>query len=216
MSIKNIVFSAFIAILFISSSTFAHADEELYAPPAPAGSAFFRFVNIDNENATPSANQKSYKNVDPANVSSYFVIPHGDIIFNWGSEAKRALESGEYYSIISKNGEIIILQDQKPTTALKAMISFYNLTSKDKLTLEAEMGVKHFPVFKDVEKNKNAAREMNALKLPFVVMNADNEIATKLEPMNLERGQAYSVIAYEAADGTIKAFGVKGETDTTR
>ena len=208
MSIKNIIFSAFIAILFISSSTFAHADEELYAPPAPAGSAFFRFVK--------SANQKSYKNVDPANVSSYFVIPHGDITFNWGSEAKRALESGEYYSVISKNGEIIILKDQKPTTALKAMISFYNLTSKDKLTLKAEMGVKHFPVFKDVEKNKNAAREMNALKLPFVVMNADNEIATKLEPMNLERGQAYSVIAYEAADGTIKAFGVKGETDTTR
>jgi hypothetical protein len=71
-------------------------------------------------------------------------------------------------------------------------------------------------VVEDVASGQSGAREINALKIELDIVNADESVKQSLEPVVLERGQAFSVFAFQDQKGKINLKTVKAETDTTQ
>ncbi|MCB9982172.1 MAG: alginate O-acetyltransferase AlgF [Rhodospirillales bacterium] len=211
------LFLALCLLPLISLQAFAGDDEGLYAPPAPDGSTFFRFVQADgNADAViPQAGGKSYDALAFEGVSAYFVMPEGTLNFTMNeATSSEELKADHYYSVILSAGALHILEDQKIENIQKSLIGLYNLTDQDTLSLKtADKGI---AIIEDVASSQNGAREINALKIDLEVVNADDSVKKALEPLVLERTQAFSVFAFQNAAGEITLKSVKAETDTTK
>ena len=197
--------------------TFANAqDEGLYDPVAPDGSAFFRFINADSnkgDNET-KAGKKSYGNVKFQKISSYYVIPEGDVTFAFGDKEEEAkLEENKYYSVIRTKDEVLVKEDTPLTNMSKSLITFYNFTSEDNLSLKT--AGKDIAVVDKIAANGNGSREINAVKINLAIANEEEEIGV-LEPILLERKNAYTVAAFTDENEKVLPIMVKAKTDTTK
>jgi hypothetical protein len=211
------VFVVFCVLAFVPFHVSANDDEGLYAPPVPDGSAFFRFVHADAGagEASAQAGSKSYGTLGFEGVSTYFVTPEGPVSFSInGLFASGELSADHYYSVIMEEGGLRVLEDQKIENAQKSLIGLYNFTAQDALTLQT--GGKAIAVVEDVASGQSGAREINALKIELDIVNADESVKQSLEPVVLERGQAFSVFAFQDQKGKINLKTVKAETDTTQ
>ncbi|HPF47903.1 MAG TPA: alginate O-acetyltransferase AlgF [Emcibacteraceae bacterium] len=171
--------------------TQADSDVGLYDPVAPAGSAFVRFINLEEGAVTPKAGKKSYGALSQGQISDYFVIPQGHVSIDMGGHAaEEEFQADNYYTAINK-GDVIFLRDQANTDRSKATIALYNLSDIPALTLKAREG--SVDVLKDVAKDETAARDMNAVKIDFSIYNGDQKLKS-LDEEVIERGNHYSII----------------------
>lgn len=172
--------------------TQADSDIGLYDPVAPEGSAFVRFINVAQQEVAPQIADKKFDPLKYGQVSSYFVVPEGEVeIFAGGKKAiKYNVIAGLFYTAVHGKKDFVI-EDFSSTNRSKATIGFYNLSDKDTLTLKAKND--KVTVLKNVKKGNMAARNMNAVKIDFSIFEGKKRLKS-LDEEVIERGNHYDII----------------------
>lgn len=192
----------------------ANADEGLYDPVAPEGSAFVRFFNaIEGESVKPEANGKAYAALGFGESSSYVVVPQGDAQFVFGGAAgTEQIVSGEFYTVVRRgSGQLLVLKDEPNTNKAKALLTLYNFSGHEGLTLKTEDG--KIAIIESVALDSESARKINPVSLGFSLYEGDKSLLT-LEGQPLERGMAYGLFALSKESGEVVLVRVEGRTDT--
>lgn len=200
----------------IASPASAAQDDGLYAPAAPAGSAFVRFIHADakHQKDTPKLDGKSYGDEGFQSVSPYYVTPQGHKTFVFGGKEQRQdLAEGKFYSAVLTGSGLNVLEDHSVKTPAKALIVFCNLTGREKLVLKA--AGRPINIVDGVAKGAEGAREINPVKIGLDVFDGDKKIAS-VDPVLLDRGAAYGVIAFDKGSGDIAVTVTRAETDTRK
>jgi len=206
------------AFTAVTATSHANQDEGLYDPVAPEGSAFFRFINADSnvnaENADIKMNAKSYGTQNFKNLSTYYVSPKGNVNFGIGTgELPYTLEENTYYTVIKTADEMLVLKDDPLENMSKALITLYNLTGDDAVTLKT--AEKDINIIENVANNASGFREINPVKLNLVVEAGNGDTLT-LEPLTLERKNAYAIAIFRDEEGKLKSTVRVAKTDTTK
>lgn len=198
----------FMAIILMSHGAWADQDAGLYDPKAPEGSAFVRFLNLEEKEIVPKVNGKKYKRLQEGQVSAYFVVPEGAVGIVMGEQnIQEDVVSGQFYTMVHYDTDFL-LQDTANTNRSKAVIAFYNLSDDPDLTLKARGGTVN--VLEHVESNATKARDMNAVKIDFSIYRGEENVLSFAEEV-IERGNHYSIFY----DGE-KAQFITATTNTRR
>lgn len=183
----RLLFLSFIVLLSACKETQADADIGLYDPVPPAGSAFVRFLNLSDQSYTPKAKSKKYPSLSARVMSSYYVVPEGEVAFL--KSLKESVQVGEFYTVVNK-GQGVVIQDQANQDRTKATVALYNL-SDQVIGLKAREG--SVSVLEEVQINTMKARDMNAVKVDFGIYQND-KLLENVGDKVLERGNHYSIV----------------------
>ncbi len=187
----------------------AGADDGLYDPTAPDGSAFVRFLNMDNDEVTPSLNGKKFDALATKTQSAYFVAPQGTAKIALGGDVmSKEIVEEKFYTAVKSNGSVVWIEDHANNNRAKATIALYNFSSKDDLALKAKEGA--VKVYDDVDASAMKARDMNPVKIDFGIYEGEESLI-KIEPFIIERGNHYGII-YDGSEVKV----ITGAIDTTR
>ena len=191
-------------------STTAHAqDAGLYDPVAPEGSAFVRFINTEDASVTPSVAGKNWPQVQTDSAGPYVPLKAANVeIKADAATASQTLEKNAFYTAIIDDDKITVLKDQAITNPAKALVGFYNLADDGELALKTQEGKTE--IVAPVAQGQSGFRDINAVKVETAIFNGVTKL-TDVEPLNLQRGQAFSVVVLD--DDDVKVF--KNTTDTT-
>ena len=204
---------AFLALGGLSGPALANVDEGLYDPLPPEGSAFVRFVNarIGDGSEPASAAGKTLDYLHFKEISSYFVVPEGDVTAEIGDSGKDfEVDAGGFYTVvIEKDGELKVYRDEQSDNRAKAQIIFYNFDPQSDLSLKTNDG--KVEVIPAVATAESGAQLINPVKVPLAVYNGDR-IVEDLGALSLERSQSYSVVVFPDKEARF----IKGTTNTLR
>lgn len=174
----------------------AEADAALYDASAPPGSAFIRIINMRPESLEVSTPEKQ----EVLTVSSFQV---GEYLFlTGGTEHALSLQGQQFSQRFEKDSATTLVVDGDRVTALedtyytgrkKALISFYNLTSKP-LALKTENG--NHAVVDTLASQSNGTRQINEIKIGLAAWDESGAVAT-FAPVFLKKGRSYSYVVYE-------------------
>lgn len=203
------VFSVLLALLImISGQVNADTDEGLYAPKAPEGSAFVRFVNVGNASLEVRTNRKKFDDVEALASSPYYVFPEGEVTFFLDAkEVKATIVSDGYYTV-SATDRAFMIKDTVNDDRTKATLALYNFQDDGLLSLKAKGGT--VTILEKISSKKSAARDINPVKIDLTVEQGNGEFIA-VEPFIMERGNHYSAF-YNGEN----AFVVTAIMDTTR
>jgi len=179
------------------SQALANPDTGLYDPIPPEGSAFVRFVSLDEADGSKEAtlNDKTLEFVRFKDVSSYFVMPGGPVATKIGKVKKDfSVEPGNFYTVVlSKNQDLQIYEDQKNDNQAKAQIIYYNFSPNSNLSLKTNDG--KVEIVPPIASGKQGAKQINPVKVSLAVYNGD-KMVKDLGSVSLERGHSYSVVTF--------------------
>lgn len=185
------LFYSLFVILFSASASFAANDQELYDPKPPADAAFVRFVNGTTADVVLSGSSIAAQDIIAHGNSDFFVVKQGEQNFTIGDTTETVtIESGKYYTIAATDNGIATIDDAILDNPAKSILYFYNLSSKEAVTLFAP---KHkTAIFDAVAKGTGTSRDVNPLTLNLVVNEGDAELVA-LAPIALKRRTGHSV-----------------------
>ncbi|MGZ9097916.1 MAG: alginate O-acetyltransferase AlgF [Micavibrio sp.] len=193
---KFLMFLTAFLILPVSMAL-ANADTGLYDPIPPEGSAFIRFVSLDDADGSKEAkvNNKSLEYIRFKDISSYFVTPEGPLETKIGRVEKDFdVKAGNFYTVVlSKNQDLQIYQDEKNNNQAKAQIIYYNFSSNNNLSLKTNDG--KVEIVPAVASGKQGAQQINPVKVSLAVYDGD-KMVKDLGAVSLERGHSYSVVTF--------------------
>ena len=185
------------ALFVVPSYAYANADAGLYDPLPPEGSAFVRFVSLDEAEGSKEAqvNNKTMDHVRFKDVSSYYVTPQGPMKTRIGSVQKVFnVEAGNFYTVVlSKNQDLQLFQDEENNNQAKSQIIFYNFSSDSNLSLKTSDG--KVEIIPAVPTGQNGAKQINPVKVSMGIYNGD-KLVKDLGAVPLERSHSYSVVAF--------------------
>jgi alginate O-acetyltransferase complex protein AlgF len=190
-----------------------NADNGLYDPVPPPGSAFVRFVSMDSAEGSKEArvNNKALEFVRFKDVSSYFVTPEGKVTAKIGKvQEDFDIKAGNFYTVVlDSDQDLEIYQDEENDNQAKAQVIFYNFSKKEGLSLKTSDG--KVEIVPGVENGKLGARQINPVKVPLAIYEGD-KMVKDLGIVSLDRSHSYSVIAFPNSD----VKWVASTTNTTR
>lgn len=169
-----------------------NADVGLYDPLPPEGSAFVRFASDYERNGSypVKANGKVFDYLDFKEISSYFVLPKGEMQTQIGDVSKTFnIESGKFYTVIlGDDNQLKIKDDPQNDNQAKAQVILYNLSGEGDVSLRTADGkVEVVPPLAPGESN---ARQINPVKVPLAVFKGDKKLKD-LGEVSLERSRSY-------------------------
>lgn len=186
-----------------SAPSFAEGEGALYEASAPAGSAFVRVINNDSDALSVGTPVKSNaQELSGFEVGEYLFVPGGkEHQFSlYGHQVTRNFEKDSATTLVANKDGITELKDTYFTGRKKAMISFYNLTSKP-LALKTQNG--EHAVVDSLGSLTNGTREINEIKIGLAAWG-DSDAEAVFPPTFLKKGRSYSYVVYEQ-DGAIKS-----------
>lgn len=207
--------AAFIAGGLALSATAAQAnpDTGLYDPLPPEGSAFVRYINDfeDKGSEKAIANGKTFDYLDYKEVSSYFVVPEGNVKAAIGEQTTSFdVEAGKFYTVVLTGANnLIVNTDMVNDNRSKSQISFYNLTDDKDLTVKTSDGKVEIVPLTSV--NKAGDRQINPVKVSLGVFDGD-VLIKDLGDVSMERAASYSIVAYNPDE----IVWIPSTTNTTR
>lgn len=193
------------AALFAGFAPLAIAgDEGVYGPVAPPNSAF---VRVFNATAQPELQAKiADKTMDeiPAFGASEFVfLPPGKYTLTVGAASQPVtLQANKFYTAALEGKELKVLDNERFTNRLKALVIVYNLVDGSTLSLKTPDGR---PVIENVGANSIGSREVNAVKVNLALFDGAKKVAD-VKPMNLERGRAFSLFVAGDKDQPVTSW----------
>lgn len=194
-----------------------NADEGLYDPVPPPGSAYVRFINVDPDvnDEGVDANGKEYSDVPFAEMSPYYVFPKGEVKASF-EEASTTLkvESGKFYTLVLSKDKIVPLTDPTNTNGAKALVTLYNLSKTPEAVLKTADG-KITVTETPAKSGALSSRVMNAVKFTTAVYSGDTKIMDGQE-LALERGKSYAVVLYDDKEGAPHITNFIATTDTKK
>jgi alginate O-acetyltransferase complex protein AlgF len=175
-----------------------HAVEEgaLYAEEAPPGSAFVRVFNGFPGSTAEHVvlGGKSIKALSPLESSAYVYLPPGRHSVKVEDNSQSlAMREGEFYTvIIGEKFPLTVIQDQPFTNRRKALLSVYNLVSKEAVDLKTADGA--ISLIEDVGFLANKSREINPVRLSVLATAGDASLGQS-NPVSLQWGKVFSLFA---------------------
>ncbi len=205
-----------ITIMFLTiipASAHANMDSGLYDPVPPEGSAFVRFLSDRNTTGSieAKANNKGYDYLNYKDVSSYYVVPKGNVESVIGdTKTTFQAEPGKFYTVILNDTNTLeVKTDPQNDNQAKSQILFYNLSNTDKLALKTTDG--KIEVVPSLEAGGTGEKQINPVKVSLAIYNGD-KIVKDLGEISLERAKSYTVVALDNNE----AKWVQSSTNTTR
>lgn len=191
-------FFILISSLLVSMNMAQAGEDALYAAEAPDGAAFIRVVNADASGslAQASIGDKVIKDVSPLEASPYIYLPEGNYQVDVaGQKAPVSMKKDEFYTVVVlDSGEMKVLKDVTFDNPRKALLSFYNLTGTNGVTLKTSDG--KVAVIDAVDSLAVANREINAVSIALGAFQS-NEALAKTAEVSLQRGKVFSVFAID-------------------
>ncbi len=182
-----------LALVFFAQ--FCIADDSLYDPVAPDGSAFIRVFQGKSLKGPVIVGGKKLNVPGRQGLSHYIYLPAGSHQVKGipGLNSVNLTEKAFYTLLVSsssgKGGRLV--KDQSLQTKTKALIQFYNLDTKRTVSLKTSNG--KVTVIDSLQPGQVGFRQINAVKVPLALF-ADNKLLERLGNVQLERGKVFNVI----------------------
>ena len=188
---------------FIAWLSFATAQTDLYGPQAPADAAYVRVLQaVPGEMLSADLGGEVLPELEFAQVSPYRVVSPGDVSYTLAESGNGTLAAGAFYTFVNLPSETLVLEDTPLLDASRGLISLYNLTDLDALSLVTTDGAE---VVADVAPGELASLEVNEAEVGLAVVAGEDEVA-QLEPLLLERGVAHGVFVLNAQEGPVAVY----------
>lgn len=181
-------------------------DEGVYGPAAPPDAAFVRVFNATAQPELEARVGDRVLDEIPAFGASEFVfVPEGSHTLVAGKvNQKVSLKRGVFYTAAIEPGGVRLLENERYTNRLKALVIVYNLIDGTTLSLKTPDGR---GVVEDVKANAFGTREVNAVKVSLALFDGQKKVAD-VRPMNLERGRAFSLFVAGSRDQPVTSWAV--------
>lgn len=185
-------------VLMIPASPARAADEALYGPAAPPGSAYLRVFNTTGQplSGIQIGNQR-IPSTSAARASEFVFLPPGrHELITRGHSQSVEMTSGRAYTAVVDEAGIQILEAGRFDNRLKALVMFYNLTDEAALSLRTADGGTE--VVGTTPAPGLQSREVNPVNVDFAVFAGDRKLADA-PPVQLQRGRVFSLFAVNVA-----------------
>ncbi len=179
--------TAFALVLLAVPANAAGIDDGLYAPPPPADAAFVRYLG-DDAIALGGVKLEGQK-YQLVKQGAYTLSRHNEV-------AGLQVDAGKRYTLSAYTG-LHLLQDPQLENRSRSMLVLYNFTDKPALDLVTADG--KLSIINGVGANMNGSRVVQPLQVDLAIAANGSQIA-KIEPIALERGGSYSLIATGSGD----------------
>ena len=188
--------SMFLLALGVAAGAMAEGEAALYDASAPAGSAFVRVINAGPETLEVTTPEKTAAQTVPGfRVGEYLYLPGGKahVLSVGGLQVTHDFAKDSATTLVVSGGNTTTLDDEYFTGRKKALISFYNLTTRP-LALKTEDG-KH-AVVDTLESLANGSREINEIKIGLAAWDDTGKLAA-FPATFLKKGRSYSYVVFE-------------------
>lgn len=178
--------------LGLSPQSALAGDAALYGPSAPPGSAFVRVFNTsDQADLIAKVGGETIDEVPAWGASEFVFVPAGSHAISIGSASTTAsLKADRYYTAVADKGAVRLLDVERYSNRLKALLIVYNLTDSKSLSLRTADG--KTPIVAGVATGSLGSREVNAAKVTLAVYDGETAVGTP-PAVNLQRGKAASL-----------------------
>ncbi|WP_084147846.1 alginate O-acetyltransferase AlgF [Deinococcus frigens] len=174
-------------VLALLLSSGATAQEGLYDPAPPPNSAFVRVLDVPA--ATLGGKAVA---AEKGAASPYVVIAQGDFAVKAGTVSGRLkVEAGNFYSVVTSGGKLVLLTDQAAENRAKALLTIYNLSKASRVDLKTADG--KTAVVSGVRSGESGSRAVNGVTVDLSAFDGSKALGT-LRGIRLERGNAYALV----------------------
>ena len=183
----------------------AYADEGLYGPAAPPGSAFVRVFNGTSQSLLDArVGPEDFNEVPPFDASEFVFLPPGSYdLTAGGAQQKVSLQADRFYTAALLNGKVQVLEGSRYANRMKALVIVYNLAGDAELSLKTADG--KTPVVENVKPNASGQREVNAIRAQLALYKGAERVAP-VKPVALERGRAFSLFVAGTAQSPVPVW----------
>lgn len=180
------------------------ADEGVYGPVAPPNSAFVRVFNATAEPELQARiADKTLEEIPAYGASEFVFLPPGKYTLTVGAVSQPVtLAANKFYTAALEGKELRLLENERYTNRLKALVIVYNLVDGSTLSLKTPDGR---PVIENIQPNTLGSREVNAVKVNLALFDGAKKV-TDVKPMNLERGRAFSLFVAGNKDQPVTSW----------
>jgi len=187
-----------LTLLLLTGLSFAGAQETLYAPAPPAGSAFVRVVTVDvGRDVTLDGRPFTPAAKAPA-VSAYRVVPQGAHALRAGSSTLTLnVQGGAYQTVVLRGGHLTALEAEAPAGLTRARLTLYNLSDAP-ATLSTADG--RTALLGDVAPGAQRSLSVNAVSAALGVFGNGKAVAT-FPAEALHAGASYSAFVFGHGPG---------------
>ena len=170
----------------------ARADEGLYGPAAPPGSAFIRVFNGSGQSIVDAKiGAEDFNEIPPYDASEFTFVPAGShTLTAGGAKQQLSLKADRFYTAAFMNGKFLVLDNERYGNRLKALVIVYNLAGTPDASLRTADG--KTTVVEKVAPQSIGQREVNAIRTQLALYSGENRVAS-VKPIGLERGRAFSL-----------------------
>ena len=209
---KQTWISGALLLLVMVLPSAAFAQDALYDPDPPPGSAFVRVLNAAATAAQTSLGERDYGSVAGYSATAYRVVAKGTQALKHGSAAASFdLAEGSFYTVVlPASGAPALLTDPVLSSRAKALVAFYNLGGEGVWDLKTADG--SVPLITGVSAPGVGSREVNGIKVDLAGFSGDTASPT-VAAIQLERGNAYSFFLFATTEGLRSAW-VQNTTST--
>lgn len=167
-------------------------DEGLYGPVAPPDSAFVRVFNATPTSVENAAvGSEDFNDVLGYEASGFVFLPPGGYTLTVGSAKQQVtLRKNRYYTAVYEDGKIKMLDNDRYTNHLKALVIVYNLLDGIELSLRTADG--KTAVIDKVAPNSYGTREVNPVRTQLALFKGQQRLAP-VRQVAFERGKAFSL-----------------------
>lgn len=188
-------------MLLLLLATAGLAEDSLYDPAPPPGSAFVRLIA-----AVPAAESTlgglALGALEAGGVSAYVPVKAGTHTLTpaTGWSVSATVEAGAYYSVVlGPDGSSTVLSDAANDSLAKALVQVYNVGSAADVDLQLADG--SVDVIADVAPGGQGHRAVNPIAVSLRVV-ADGTPTTELADRSLGQGRVYTVVAHGGGEAT--------------
>lgn len=181
-------------------------DEGVYGPAAPPDAAFIRVFNATAQGELQARIGDKVLDEIPAFGASEFVfLPAGKYTLSAGAASQPVtLNRGRYYTAALDGKGFRLIDNDRYTNRLKALVIVYNLVDGSTLSLKTADGR---GVVENVAAHSFGAREVNAVKVSLALFDGGRKVG-EVKPMNLERGRAFSLFVAGSREQPVTSWSV--------
>lgn len=205
----------------------ANADQtSLYDPEPPGDSVYLRIIHTSTQGSVDIHidGRLRISNLHSATPSTYLILPPGKHELTIRAAGKShilvttplTLESGRSmtiaYDSLRDNSKPLIFNDKTNDNKLKAMLSVYNLDSKDGafdiLTADGKIAV-----FSGIDPGKSMALPVNPVSIELILTKTGNKIALAKIPLSMMASATYSILLLPGEGGKPLIYIGQNKTD---
>lgn len=175
------------------TATPAAAQEALYAPAPPAGSAFLRVVSVDASGPI-TLDGRAFSGQQPARtVSAYAVVKQGEHTLKLGaSSLKLNVQGGTYVTLVAQGGRLRALPSEQPGGVTKARVTLYNLSAAPASLTTADGSTR---LLESVAPGTQKSLSVNAVTAALGVTDG-NRVIQAFPAEALKAGASYSAFVF--------------------